>query len=55
MHSVIEKEQPFTPVYSVSDWVNITRIARSCRNRKYARFYEVHQLTFSDVGFKNIV
>ena len=38
MHSTIENED-FVPVYSVSDWMNVMRRARSTRNRKNARPY----------------
>ena len=43
-HSTIENED-FVPVYSVSDWINVMRRARSTRNRKKARPYNLRLLT----------
>lgn len=47
MHSAIEKAKRYVPVYSIIDWMNIMRTARSNRHRKSAQPYNVTQLNFS--------
>uniref|UniRef100_A0A6P7G7I4 Uncharacterized protein LOC114338671 n=1 Tax=Diabrotica virgifera virgifera TaxID=50390 RepID=A0A6P7G7I4_DIAVI len=49
MHSAIEKAKKYVPVYTIQDWFNIFRIARSRRVRnKKSTGYNVRQMNFSD-------
>nr|CAH7758157.1 unnamed protein product [Callosobruchus chinensis] len=48
MHSAIEHQQKFVPVYTVQDWINIFHLARSQRKKKNAPPYNVRELKFSD-------
>nr|CAH7761196.1 unnamed protein product [Callosobruchus chinensis] len=48
MHSAIEHQQKFVPVYTVQDWINVFHLARSQRKKKNAPPYNVRELKFSD-------
>lgn len=41
MHSSIEKAKNYTSVYTVNDWLNIFKCARSSPHRSNAQPYEV--------------
>ncbi|CAG9772257.1 unnamed protein product [Ceutorhynchus assimilis] len=46
MHSSIEKAKKHVPVYTIHDWMNIFRMARSSRSNK--KPYHVKELKFND-------
>lgn len=49
MHSAIESIKKRMTVFSMNDWLNIFRLARSKRNRnKKSECYTVKELLFSD-------
>ncbi|KAF0762658.1 Uncharacterized protein FWK35_00019475 [Aphis craccivora] len=45
MHSSIEKAKNYTSVYTVNDWLNIFKCARSSPHRSNAQPYEVAALS----------
>lgn len=48
MHSSIEYAKKNVPVYTMHDWLNICRLARSQRNNKNCSAYAVHELLHTD-------
>lgn len=49
MHSAIEHAKKYIPVYTIQDWLNIFRIARSKRNRnRQSEPYHVRELKFNE-------
>lgn len=48
MHSSIEKAKKYTSVYTVNDWLNIFKYARSSRHRSNAQPYEVIELEYNE-------
>lgn len=48
MHSAIENEKKYRSCYTVTDWMNIMRSARSSRKRKDVNPYHVKQLRYTD-------
>lgn len=49
MHSAIESQKKYVPVFSMLDWLNIFRLARSSRKRRNAPPYHATELKFSDM------
>lgn len=49
MHSTIESAKKHVPVYTMHDWLNICRLARSQRNNKKCSGYSVHELLYTDI------
>jgi len=49
MHSAIESAKKNVPVYTMHDWLNICRLARSQRNNKKCSGYSVHELLYTDI------
>lgn len=48
MHSAIEKQKRNLSVYTMNDWINIFKMARSKRGKKRNEAYEVNELKFTD-------
>ncbi|XP_008178670.1 uncharacterized protein LOC103307937 [Acyrthosiphon pisum] len=49
MHSAIDSAKKNVPVYTMHDWLNICRLARSQRNNKKCSGYSVHELLYTDI------
>lgn len=49
MHCAIEKAKKNIPIYSMMDWLNIFRFARSSRKKKMAQPYKVKEMLFTDM------
>lgn len=49
MHSAIESERKRTSIFSMNDWKNVAKRARSSRHRKNAPPYEVYELKYNDI------
>lgn len=48
MHSAIESAKRNVPVYTIHDWLNICRLARSNRRNKSSSSYYVEELKYAD-------
>lgn len=48
MHSTIEAAKKNVPVYTMHDWLNICRLARSNRYNKKCSSYTVQELKYTD-------
>lgn len=55
MHSAIEKQKRYLAVYTLNDWINIFKMARSKRGKKKNDPYFVKELKYNDfINFKTI-
>lgn len=55
MHSAIEHQKKFVPVYTMHDWLSIFKLARSKRGKKKNDPYAVKELHYSDFLDLNIL
>lgn len=49
MHSAIECERKRTSIFSMNDWKNVAKRARSIRHRKDAPPYQVQEIKYNDI------